>query len=119
MLYCCHVWAGAPRCYLEMLHKLQEQISKTVDLLLAASFEPLAHSQNVASLSLFCSYYCGRCASELTQLVPLICSQGNCTRYSDRLHDFSVTIPRCSKVPKRNCQQALEFSVYGTLSFDI
>ena len=33
--------------------------------LLAASFEPLAHRRNVASLSLFCSYYFGRCSSEL------------------------------------------------------
>ena len=24
MEYCCHVWAGAPRCYLELLDKLQK-----------------------------------------------------------------------------------------------
>ena len=35
--------------------------------------------------------------SELAQLVPLRFSQGRCTHYSDRLHDFSVTIPRCYK----------------------
>ena len=35
--------------------------------------------------------------SELAQLVPLPDSQGRSTRYSDRLHDFSVTIPRCYK----------------------
>ena len=33
---CCHVWAGAPSCYLELL-------------LLAVSLEPLAHRRNVAS----------------------------------------------------------------------
>ena len=33
---CCHVWAGAPSCYLELL-------------LLAISLEPLAHRRNVAS----------------------------------------------------------------------
>ena len=32
---------------------------------LAASLEPLAHRGNVASLSLFCSYYFGGCSSEL------------------------------------------------------
>ena len=32
-----------------------------------------------------------------SQLVPLPFSCGRCTRYSDGLHDFSVTIPRCSK----------------------
>ena len=36
---------------------------------LAASFEPLAHCRNVASLSLFCRYYVGTCSSELAQLV--------------------------------------------------
>ena len=45
MEYCCHVWAGALSCYLELLDKLQ----------------------------------------------------GRSTCYSDRLHDFSVTIPRCYK----------------------
>ena len=34
---------------------------------------------------------------ELVQLVPLPCSRGWSTRYSDRLHDFSVIIPRCYK----------------------
>ena len=38
---------------------------------LATSLEPLAHRQNVASLSLFYRCYFGRCLSELAQLVPL------------------------------------------------
>ena len=61
------------------------------------SLEPLAHRRNVASLSLFYRYYFGRCSSELAQLVPLPYSPGRSTRYSERLHDFSVTIPRCYK----------------------
>ena len=24
MEYCCHIWAGAPNCYLELLYKLQK-----------------------------------------------------------------------------------------------
>ena len=43
MEYCCHVWAGAPSCYLELLDKLQKQICRTVGPSLAASLEPLAH----------------------------------------------------------------------------
>ena len=97
MEYCCHVLVGAPSCYLELLDKLQKRICRTVGPLLAASLEPLAHRRNVASLSLFYRYYFGRCSSELTQLVPHPYSQGRSTRYSDRLHDFSVTIPRCYK----------------------
>ena len=30
MEYCCHVWAGAPSCYLELLDKLQKWICRTV-----------------------------------------------------------------------------------------
>ena len=94
MVYCCHVWAGAPSCYFELLDKLQKRICRTTVPSLAASLEPLAHRQNVASLSLFYRYYFGRCSYELAQLVPLPYSRGKSTCYSDRLHDFSVTIPR-------------------------
>ena len=95
MEYCCHVLTGDPSCYFELLDKLQKRICITVGHSLAASLEPLAHRRNVASLSLFYRYYCGRCSSELAQLVPLPYSRGRSTRYSDRLHDFSITIPRC------------------------
>ena len=57
--------------------------------------ESLAHCRNVTSLSLFYRYYFGKCLSELAQLVPLPYSRGRSTRYSNRLHDFSVTIPKC------------------------
>ena len=43
MEYCCHVWASAPSCYLELLDKLQKQICRILGLSLAASLEPLAH----------------------------------------------------------------------------
>ena len=60
-------------------------------------FNPWHIDQNVTSLSLFWRYCFGRCSSKLAQLVPLPYSQGRSTCYSDRLHDFSVTIPRCYK----------------------
>ena len=53
MVYCCHIWAGAPSCYLELLDKVQKRICQTNGPSLVASLEPLAHRQNVASLSLF------------------------------------------------------------------
>ena len=42
MEYSCHVWAGAPSSYLELLDKLQKQICRTVCPSLAASLKPLA-----------------------------------------------------------------------------
>ena len=95
--YCCYVWAGAPSCYLELLVKLQKQICRTVGPSLSTSLEPLAHCRNLASLSFFYRYYFGRCSSELVRLVSLPFSRGRSTCYSDRIHNFSVTIPRCYK----------------------
>ena len=66
-------------------------------LVLRLLLHSLAHHQNVASLIFFYRCYFGRCSSELAQLVPLPFFRGRSTRYSDRLHDFSVTIPRCYK----------------------
>ena len=42
-------------------------------------------------------YYFARRSSGVAQLVQLSYSRGSCTRYSDRMHVFSVTITRCSK----------------------
>ena len=83
--------------YSELLDKLQKLICRTAGPSLDASLEPLAHHRNVASLSLFYRHYLGRCSSELAHLVALPYSQGRSTCYSDRLHDFSVTNPRCYK----------------------
>ena len=84
MEYCCHVWAGVPSCYLDLLDKRQKRICRIVGPSLAASLEPLAHRQNVASWSLFYRYY--------FDMFFRTGSTGS-NRYSDRLQDFSVTIP--------------------------
>ena len=57
MEYCCHVWARVSSCYLEMLDK-NEYAGLCSSF--AASLEPLAHRQNLTSLSLFYGYYFGR-----------------------------------------------------------
>ena len=48
--YCCHVWAGAVSCYLELLDKLHKQICRAAGPSLASYLEPLAHRRNVANL---------------------------------------------------------------------
>ena len=60
MEFCCHIWAGAPSFYLELLDKLQKRICRTVGSSLATSLESLAHRRNVANLSLFYRCYFGR-----------------------------------------------------------
>ena len=61
MEYCCHVWAGAPSCYFDMLDKLQKQVCRTVGPTPAAFLEPLGHRRHS-----FVRY-----SFELAQLVPL------------------------------------------------
>ena len=96
MGYCCHVLACAPSCSLELKEMIVLDIW-TVGPPRAASLESLAHYQNVDRLSLFFRYYFGRCSSELAQLVSITYSRERSTCYSNRLHDFSVTIPRYFK----------------------
>ena len=38
--YCCHVWAGAPSCYLELLDKIQKQLCRIVGALLLSFLNP-------------------------------------------------------------------------------
>ena len=82
MKYCCHAWAGAPSCYFGYCW---------------ISYKNKVHRRNVANLSLFYRYQFHRCSSELAQEVPFPYSQGRSIHYSDRLHNFSVTIPNCHK----------------------
>ena len=61
--------------------------------LLAVSLKPLAQRRNAASLNRFYLALFGRCSSERAHFVPRPFSRGRSTRYSDRLHDSSATIP--------------------------
>ena len=46
MEYCCHVWVGAPSCYLDLLDKLEKPICRIVGPSLAAFLEPLSGSSS-------------------------------------------------------------------------
>ena len=96
--YCCHCWVDAPDYYLDMLDMLRKRLCKTVDLTtkFTASLEHLAHRQNVASLGLLNRNYFVICPSDLAEMVPLPHSRGRSIRYSNKLNDFSFTIPTCS-----------------------
>ena len=89
MKYCCCVWACAPSSYLELLDELQKQICRTVGPSLATSFETLAHHWNVV-FSL-CIALTGVHLNWLNWFCFLTLKRP--TGYSNRLHDFSVTIP--------------------------
>ena len=96
MEYFSHAWAGTPSYYLQLLDKLQKRICRTVGPSFATSLEPLTDRGNLATLIHFYRYYFVS-LFELVQLVPLPYSRGRSTHYSDRMHDFFATIPRCYK----------------------
>ena len=88
---CCYVLAGPSICCLEMLDKQQKQVYRKYiakaysksRYILAAFIEPMGHHWGVAEV--------------LAELVAFSYSFRRSTHYSDRLYDFSVTIPRCYK----------------------
>ena len=53
MEYCCHIWAGVPSCFLNILDTLQKKLCKKFGLLLGVYLESLVHNQSAASLNLF------------------------------------------------------------------
>ena len=87
-------YLATPSCYLKLLDKPEKRICRTAGPSLAVSLEPLAHCRDVASLSLFCRYYFGRCSSELAQVVLFPYFRGRFPCYSATLRGFSSTIPR-------------------------
>ena len=95
--YCCHIWTGTPSCFLNKLDKLQKDVQG------CWSLESLTYRWNVASLDLFFRYHFGRFPPNMTELIPLPYSLGRSTRYSNRLHEFSVVITILHKGVCVNC----------------
>ena len=83
MEYCCHVWAGAAGCWLEMSDRLQKRAYRTVRPSLSASFERFGHHWKVSSLSPFYRYYFGRRSSELDGMASHHYSRRRTTRCFD------------------------------------
>ena len=66
MEYCCHAWAAARSCYLELSDKLQKRVCRTVGILLGLSL-------TLSQIKFF-----NRFSYELAELVPFtMLSEGN------------------------------------------
>jgi len=53
MEYCCHLWAGAPYNWLNLLKRIQKHIQTLLVIDLASGLYSLAQHRDVACLSLF------------------------------------------------------------------
>ena len=123
MEYCCHVWAGGLVATWSCQTNYKNKYAGLSALHLLLLLNPLAHCQNVASLSLFYRCYFDRFSSELSQLVPFPFSQGRSTRYFDRLcgcchHSQMLQGCLCQQFLSLH-SQAQEFFAYKMLSFDL
>ena len=113
---CCYIWVGSAMCYLYVVDKLHRRLCRTVGPTLAASLKPLGNCRNVASLILLYRYYFGGCSFDLTKPVPIPCSRRRSTRFSDRLHDFSVNVPKCYKIAYVNSFSLCTARFWNSLS---
>ena len=89
MEYCCHVWAGASSCSLDMLYELQKPVCRNVGSTPSPSLEQLDDCRNVANESLLYRYiWTDRTgsASFFSWKVPLIL--WDCMIFSSPFLDF-------------------------------
>ena len=63
--YCCHVCAGAPGCYLNMLDNLQKQVVGLLVQHWLSLLDPWFIIEMWPAQVFWYSYYFGRCSSEL------------------------------------------------------
>ena len=97
MEYCCHLWAGAPRTHLQLLDRVEKRAKNLMGLMgqqLANKLLPLSVRRDVASLSLFCRYYFGKCSSALGENVPKSKVFSRNTRRANPLTCYHVNIER-------------------------
>ena len=110
----------APSYYLKLLDKLQKCMCRTASPSLAASLEPLDHRRNLASLRLFCRFYCGRYSSELFIWFHFLILKGG-------LHIFQIDLMRFLSPfldVTKTIMSTVSFigqldSTYTMLSFDV
>ena len=87
MEYSSHLWAGASKCALDFVDRLQSRVLKLIgDDRVVSSITSLGHRRNVSCIVLFYKYYFGKCSSGLSELIPPPQVFGRNTRLSGRSH---------------------------------
>ncbi len=95
LMECCsHIWAGASGCHLSLLDRVQKRIVNLVGEVLGSTLQPLSHRRSVASLCLFYSYFHGKCATSVSDLVPPFRMFERETRLSASSHPCTLDLLR-------------------------
>ncbi|CAK1598398.1 unnamed protein product [Parnassius mnemosyne] len=96
MEYCCHIWAGAAKCYLAALESVERRAKRLIGdpNLVKTNLTSLDYRRKVASLSVFYRMHFGECAQELHNLIPPSPFHHRTTRRTASLHPFVVDLPR-------------------------
>ena len=84
----CHVWASAPTCFLDFLDKLQKGIGRSIGPSPAVQSQPSVFSLGITLLDIHLNWL---------SRFHILTLEGSLLVILIRLHDFSVTIPRCYK----------------------
>ena len=88
-------YLGAPSSHaLGLLDQVQKRVVSLVVSGLSSDFQALSHRRDVAGLSLSYKYYCGKCSSELVDLVPPKFVTVR-TLFSEQMHHHTVNSPIC------------------------
>ena len=111
MKYCCHVRVGAPNCYLELLGKLHMQncwpftccFSWTLGSLL--KYSQLKSSVGITFVDVHMNWL---------NWFHFVILEGGLLVILYKLHDFSVTIPKCTKMsmPTVSSLAQLDYGIF-------
>ena len=94
MEYGSHVWRGST--HKALLNRVESKAFRLVNSpILSDCLDSLSHRRNVASLSIFYSYFRADCSSELANCMPLPYprQRPRCTRRFTYSHPYSVHLP--------------------------
>lgn len=92
--YNSHIWAGAPRTYLNVLDRIQNRAIRLIgDKSISDMIDSLEHRRNVGVLSLYYRYHSGNCANEIPNLLPPLHTFSRNTRLAARAHECYVEAP--------------------------
>ena len=97
--YCCHLWSGAPNCYLLLFDRIQRWAVRFIDdLKISTRLDSLSLRRDVASLCVFYRIYHGECSEELFGIIPAAEFHHRTTRHKLNFHPYRLDQLRSTTV---------------------
>ncbi len=87
--YACHVWGWGGSTHTALLDRVESKTFRLISSLTKCG-QPLKLRRNVASLSIFYSYFHANCSSDLTNCMAPLLQRPRCTRLASAAHPYSI-----------------------------